>query len=160
MVLGTYVCYPRPNQTWSCDLIFGNGLLVPDNMKIPDMELHGLATGTHVRTIIENVLVDWIKESASFCDSKIALSWTCYERVKLTTFVRNRVTAIRSKINLNMYHANGKFNSTDVGTRPDKITIDSVRPGSIWLKGHPWMQRSLEEVRKEGTITYRRYKAE
>ena len=117
VMLGTYVCYPRPNQTWSCDLLFGKGLLVPDNMKIPDMELHGLATGTHVQTIIENVLGDWIEESASFCDSKIALSWTCYERVKLTTFVRNRVTAIRSKIDLDsLYHVDGKFNPTDVGT--------------------------------------------
>ena len=36
--------------------------------------IHGLATGTHVRGIIENVLGDWIKESARFCDIKIALS--------------------------------------------------------------------------------------
>ena len=116
-MLGTYVCYPKANQTWSCDLLFGKGLLVPDNMKLPDMELHGLATGTHVRSIIENVLGDWIEESASFCDSKIALSWTCYEQVKLTTFVRNRVTAIRSKIDLDsLYHVDGKFNPIDVGT--------------------------------------------
>merc|ERR1712082_519522 len=51
VMLGTYVCYPKANQTWSCDLLFGKGLLVPDNMKLPDMELHGLATGTHVRSI-------------------------------------------------------------------------------------------------------------
>ena len=48
----------------------------------------------------------------------------------------------------------GKFNTTDVGMRPDKISVDSVRPGSIWLKGHPWMQRSLEEVRKEEIIKH------
>ena len=48
----------------------------------------------------------------------------------------------------------GKFNPTDVGTRPIKITVDSVSPGSTWLKGHPWMQRSLEEARKEGIIKH------
>ena len=48
----------------------------------------------------------------------------------------------------------GKFNPTNVGMRPYKITIDSVRPGSIWLKGHPWMQRLLKEVRKEGIIKH------
>ena len=69
--------------------------------------------------------------------------------------MRNRVTAIRSKIDLDsLYHVDGKFNPTDVGTRPNKITVDSVRPGSIWLKGHPWMQRSLEEDRKEGIIKH------
>ena len=71
VMLGTYVCYPRPNQTWSCDLLFGKGLLVPDNMKLHDMELHGLATGTHVQTIIENVLGEEIEESASICGSKL-----------------------------------------------------------------------------------------
>ena len=75
--------------------------------------------------------------------------------MKLTTSVRNRVTAIRSKIDLDsLYHVDGKFNPTDVGTRPDKITVDSVRPGSIWLKGHPWMQRSLKEARKEVIIKH------
>ena len=69
--------------------------------------------------------------------------------------MRNRVTAIRSKIDLNsLYHVDGKFNPTDVGTRPDKITIDSVLPGSIWLKDHSWMQRSLKVARKEGIIKH------
>ena len=69
--------------------------------------------------------------------------------------MRNRVTLIRSKIDLDsLYHVDGKFNPTDVGTQPDKITVDSVSPGSIWLKGHPWMQRSLEEARKEGIIKH------
>ena len=61
--------------------------------------------------------------------------------------------AIRSRIDLDLlYHMDGKFNPTDVGTRPNKITVDSVRPGSIWLKGHPWMQRSHKEARMEGII--------
>ena len=69
--------------------------------------------------------------------------------------MRNRVTAIRSKIDLNLlYHVDGKFNPTNVGTRPNKITVDSVKPRYIWLKGHPWMQRSLEEARKEGIIKH------
>ena len=69
--------------------------------------------------------------------------------------MRSRVTAIISKIDLDLlYHIDGKFNPTNVGTRPDEITVDSVRPGSIWLKGHPWMQRSLEEARKEGIIKH------
>ena len=63
--------------------------------------------------------------------------------------------AIRSKIDLDLlYHLDSKFNPTDVGTRPNKITVDSIKPRSIWPKGHPWMQRSLEEARKEGIIKH------
>lgn len=63
--------------------------------------------------------------------------------------------AMRSKIDLDsLYHMDGKFNPTDVGTRPDKITVDGVSPGSISLKGHSWMQRSMEEARKEGIIKH------
>ena len=126
-MLGSYVCYTKPNKEWSCDLLFGKGLLVLDNMKLPDTELHGMVTGSNVQIIVVNGLGDWVEELASFCNSEITLSWMCYEQVKLITFVRNRVTAMRSTIGLDtLYHVDGKFNPADVGTRPDKITIDSV----------------------------------
>ena len=33
-----------------------------------------------------------------------------------------------------------------------EITADSVRPGSVWLKGKPWMSMSMEEAKHEGVI--------
>ena len=76
-----------------------------------------------------------------------------YEKNKLTTFVRNRVVNIREKMGLdNLYHVEGLSNPSDVGTRPDDITADSVKPGSVWLKGKPWMNMSVEQAKHEGTI--------
>ena len=74
---------------------------------------------------------------------------------KLTTFVRNRVVNIREKMGLDiLYHCEGISNPTDVGTRPNEITADSVRPGSVWLKGKPWMNKSVEQAKKEGVIKH------
>ena len=85
-------CLPPPNNDyhWTCELLFGKGLLAPQEWTLPQKELHGLSSLANLKVVLYNVLSDWILESAFFSDSEIALSWTCYERVKLSTFVRNR----------------------------------------------------------------------
>ena len=84
---------------------------------------------------------------------EIAICWAVYEKVKLTTFVRNRVINIRSKMDLDiLHHVEGKENPTDVGTRPKKITAQSVKPGSVWLAGKPWMKMSIDKANEKGVI--------
>ena len=51
-----------------------------------------------------------------------------------------------------LHHVEGKENPTDVGTRPELITAECVRPGSVWMKGKPWMQMSIEEAKEVGVI--------
>ena len=132
IILAAYVCYPRPNNKWSCDLLFGKGLLAQENWKLPDKELHGLSGLSNLKAVLQNCLENWTSSFHGFCDSEIALSWVVYENVKLTTFVRNRVINIRSKMGLeNLFHVNGKFNSCDVGTRPEVITAESVKPSGF-----------------------------
>ena len=150
--MSVYVCYPKPKNIWSCDLLFGKGLLAPE-ISLPQLELQGLSNSSSIKVVLDNILGSWVEESATFCDSEISLSWTCYERVKLTTFVRNRVSTIKSNISLEfLYHVDGNLNPADIGTRPDKISVESVKPGSVWLKGHPWMCKSIDQARKDGVI--------
>ena len=152
VMMSAYVCYPKPKNTWSCDLLFGKGLLAPE-ISLPQLELQGLSNSSSIKVILDNILGSWVEESATFCDSEISLSWTCYERVKLTTFVRNRVSTIRTNISLEfLYHVDGNLNPADIGTRPDRISVESVKPGSVWLKGHPWMCKSIDQARKDGVI--------
>ena len=74
-------------------------------------------------------------------------------RVKLTTFIRNRVTTIRSKVDLSiLHHTDGKLNPTDTGTRPNLVSRDSIKPRSTWLKGYPWMQESIDKAKSDGVI--------
>ena len=155
IILGAYASYERPGKQWSCDLLFGKGLLAPDNWTIPQKELHGMSALSNLKIILENALDNWISEFQAFSDSEIALSWVIYEKVKLTTFIRNRVINIRTKMGLDiLHHVEGKNNPTDVGTRPEEITAESVRPGSVWLKGKPWMKMSLDEAKETGAIKH------
>ena len=88
-----------------------------------------------------------------FADSEIALSWVLYEKAKLQVFHQNRVINIRSKINLNkLFWVDGKVNCADIGTRPELVSASSVRPGSPWFDGYPWMKHSLDKAEAEGAI--------
>ena len=154
-MFAAYVCYERKNKTWSCDLLFGKGLLAPENWTIPQKELHGMSALSNLKIILQNSLGNWAKEFLCFGDSEIVLSWIIYERNKLTTFVRNCVVNIREKMGLgNLYHVEGLNNCTDVGTRPDDITADSVKPGSVWLKGKTWMNKSEEQAKQDKVIKH------
>ena len=96
-----------------------------------------------------------MKEFLCLGDSENVLSWIIYEKVKLTTFVRNRVANIREKMGLDvLHHVEGISNPTDVGTRSAEITAYSVRPGSVWLKGKPWMNMSIEQAKQEGVVKH------
>ena len=43
IILGAYSSYEQLGGQWSCDLLFGKGLLAPENWTIPQKELHGLS---------------------------------------------------------------------------------------------------------------------
>ena len=153
IIFGAYVGFQRKNGDWSCDLLFGKGLLAPENWTIPQKELHGLSSLANLKIILENAIGSWVDNYYVFTDSQIAICWSIYEKVKLSTFTRNRVVNIRSKLDINtLHHVEGKSNCTDVGTRPEQITADSVRPGSVWLTGASWMKLSIEKAKDLGVI--------
>ena len=133
-------------------MLFGKGLLAPENWTIPQKDLHGMSALSNLKIILQNSLGSWVKDFLYFGDSEIVLSWIIYEKNKLTTFVKNCVVNIREKMGLDiLYHVEGLSNPTDVGTRPNEITADSVKPGSVWLKG---MTKSVEQAKKEGIIKH------
>ena len=69
IVLAAYACYERPGQVWSCDLLFGKGLLAHENWTIPSKELHGLSALSNLKVILENCLGNWIQGFAAFNDN-------------------------------------------------------------------------------------------
>merc|ERR1719318_1761823 len=52
IILGAYVCYERPGNAWSCDLLFGKGLLAQENWTIPCKELHGMSALSNLKAIL------------------------------------------------------------------------------------------------------------
>jgi len=102
IILGAYVGFEMPNDVWTCDLLFGKGLLSHENWTIPQKELHALSALSNIKIILEKSLSDWGCKFFAFSDSEIALCWSIYEKTKLMTFHRNRVINIRSKMGLDM----------------------------------------------------------
>ena len=93
-MIAAYVSYKIPGNKWTCDLLFAKGLLVQENLSIPLKELQALFVLSIILLLLKNAIWDWVRLWFVGSDSEICISWICYERVKLTTFIRNRVTTI------------------------------------------------------------------
>ena len=153
VMVGSYAGFQLPENKYSCHNLLGKGLLAPEEWTIPRKELHALDCASNVKMVVERALGDWIGQVFVGGDSEIALAWCIYENVKLNVFHRNRVNNIRAKVSLEqLHHVLGPQNPTDVGTRPDLVSPESVLPGSDWLSGKDWMRKSYEEAVTEGSI--------
>ena len=103
-----------------------------ENATIPKSELQGLCSGSNLGWAVEKALDGWIKDKVVASDSTIALSWTTAEMKPLAMFNKNRVVQIRRGTNIeDLYHVRTEFNCADIGTRPGKVSIQDVIPGSV-----------------------------
>ena len=103
-------------------------------------------------TFLKNTLAEWLEDDKIYVgsDSRIALAWVMYEKVKLDVYHRNRVSQIRSQIEMTkLFHVDGKFNIADTGTRPDSLKIEDFCPGSEWEKGKEWMKLEIKEAEEK-----------
>lgn len=74
-------------------------------------------------------------------NSEIALVWTMYEKSNLHVYQQNRVINIRCQVELDkLFWKQGTEMPMDAGTRPDLVTLEMVKPGSLYLSGVPWMR--------------------
>ena len=51
-----------------------------------------------------------------------------------------------------LYHVRTDVNPADVGTRPEKVSVSDVGPGSVWQEGYPWMRMETKEAVELGFI--------
>ena len=54
IIFAAYIGYLRKCGSWSCDLLFGKGLLAPENWTLPQKELHGLSAISDLKPLLEN----------------------------------------------------------------------------------------------------------
>ena len=155
LVMAAFCGFLRKDGTYSCERVFAKGLLCPEGWTIPARELQALAMGADTATFLGNTLGHWLDMDEIYLgsDSRIALAWVVYERVKLDVYYRNRVSQIRSQVGLNrLFHVEGKENVADIGTRPDILSIEHFCPGSEWEKGKPWMKLEVKQAEEQGVI--------
>ena len=127
--------------------------MADENSTIPKLELEGLCGASNMKWIVKKALGDWVHSEIVFGDSVIALCWTTSENRRLGIFHRTRVLQIKRGTPLDqLYHVRTDHNPCDTGTRPEKVTFDSVGPESRWERGADWMRDNLEKAVAEDII--------
>ena len=68
-------------------------------------------------------------------------------------FHRNRVVQIRRGTALDeLYHVKTSENPSDIGTRPEKVSISDVGPDSMWENGCTWMRGTISQALEDGIL--------
>ena len=103
--------------------------------------------------MIRNALKEWVDSFILISDSIIALCWVTTEKKQLSLFHRNRVLQVRRGTEIDkIYHVDTSHNPSDVGTRPDLVTIDDVRANSKWTSGCDWIRQDVDSAVSSGIL--------
>ena len=95
----------------------------------------------NLQWVVIQTLYDWVHESILAGHSVVALCWVTAENKPLALYHRNRSIQIRRAMNIeNLYHLGTEWNPRDIGTRPERVKIADMGPGSRWEEGDPWMK--------------------
>ena len=153
IMIGCWGSFQRKDGTWSSQHIIGRGLLAPPNGTIPKNELEALCGGSNLSWVVRKALGDWVTSNVLIGDSLIALCWTTSENKRLSMFHRNRVVQIRRGTALDeLYHVKTSENPSDIGTRPEKVSISDVGPDSMWENGCTWMRGTISQALEDGIL--------
>ena len=145
--------FRRRNGEWSCQHLIGRSLLAKDDSTIPKNELQGLTAGANLQWVVRQALSDWVCSSIVAGDSEVALCWVTTENKPLAIFQRNRAIQVRRSLELtDLYHVRTEANPSDVGTRPGRVTLSDIGPGSRWEEGDAWMKLEFSESVDKGII--------
>ena len=69
------------------------------------------------------------------------------DKLKLGLWHRTRSVQVRRGTPLdNFYQMTTEANVADIPTRPDKLTLADLGPGSDWEQGRPWMRKELSHL--------------
>ena len=94
--------------------------------------------------VLRIALQEWVDSSILFSKSTIALCWLTSEKLRLSLFHRNRVLQTRRGTELDtVYHVRTESNPADVGTRPGKVKLTDIGPGSRWENGDAWTRMTI-----------------
>ena len=146
-IAGVYARFLRTNGKWSSQLLIGRSLLAKEDSSIPKEELEAATIGSNLLSITRKALEGWVKDYMLISDSCIALCWLTAEDLRLSLFHRNRcIQVLMNTDSSKLFFVRTDQNPSDVATRADKVTEDSVGPDSIWEKGMEWMNDDIDKA--------------
>ena len=153
IIAGGWAGFKRVDSSYSCQLMLGRALLTGEDDTIPKSELTAYTCGSNMAWLIRQTLMDWIDSYILVGDSVIALCWVSSDKKRLSLFHRNRVIQIRRGTELDkMFHVGTDHNPADVGTRPDRVTLDDIKQDSKWISGAQWMRGDVQDAVSKGIL--------
>lgn len=146
-IAGVYARFLRTNGKWSSQLLIGRSLLAKEDSSIPKEELEAATIGSNLLSITRKALEGWVKDFMLISDSCITLCWLTAEDLRLSLFHRNRcIQVLMNTDSSKLFFVRTDQNPSDVATRADKVSEDSVGPDSIWERGLEWMTDDIEKA--------------
>ena len=104
--------------------------------------------------LLRQILSKWVESYILAGDAQIALFWVLSDKNRLGLWHRTRSVQIRRGTPLeNIYHVATAANVADIPTRPDRLSLADIGPGSEWESGRPWMTKEISELISDGTLT-------
>ena len=153
LVIWSGVGFRRRCGEWSIAYLIGRSLLSSGGT-IPRDEMEVLVAGSNMTWLLRQILSGWVDQFILAGDAMIPLFWTISEKKRLGLWHRTRSVQIRRGTPLdNLYHVKTAMNIADGPTRPDKLDLSSIGPGSVWETGLPWMTMELSEIVSSGILT-------
>ena len=148
-ICGVWARFKRKNGKYSSQLIIGRSLLAKENSTIPKEELEAATICSNLLWVVRKALEGWVTDYILISDSVITLCWITSEKKRLSLYHRNRVIQVRLNTDVEkLMFVRTTHNPADVGTRSEKVNDDSVGPQSVWERGCPWMEDSIEAAVK------------
>ena len=154
LVVWAGVGFRRRNGTWSIAFLVARCLLIPAGMSIPRAEMEALVAGSNLLWMVRQILSHWVESFILCGDAQIPLFWVLSERNRLSMWHRARTVQVRRGTPIeNIFYVNTEDNIADIPTRPDRLTIEDLGPGSEWENGKPWMTEDLPHLIQRGVLT-------
>ena len=154
LVVWAGVGFKRRDGTWSIAFLIARCLLIPAGMSIPRAEMEALVAGSNLLWLVRQILSEWVESFILCSDAQIPLFWILSEKNRLGMWHRARTVQVRRGTPLeNIFHVRTEDNIADIPTRPDRLTLEDLGPGSEWENGKPWMTEELPHLIQRGILT-------
>ena len=151
--VGLWAGFPLDGDLFSCQHLISRTVLTAENCTVPKGELEALTGGSNLCWIVRKWLAEWVDSYIVTGDSTISLFWVSSQHKRLSLFHRNRVLQILRGTSLDcLFHVKSEHNPSDLGTRPNKVTVQQVSPGSRWISGEEWMTWSVPRAIEQNIL--------
>ena len=150
-IQAVYLSFPKPDGTFTAQLVFSKNQLSDPEKSIPSLELDSVSTGSEMLYRVQQSL-PMPTRICLLTDSTVVGWWLLKDTLTLAKYHRHRVQNILRFVQTSqVYHVRSALNVADIGTKGEALLAD-ILPGSRFNKGPSFLRLGIERSVKEGYI--------